>query len=119
MNANLKAAAKLVLPHARSVEAVRSMKNGAYQVTYVASYGRRSTFLKRSEIVDALSDLQHQEIASVVYDDNHFTQPWVVLAGRVELHRANTQSKCVNFVNWHNRQQQIAWTEDWRALRCG
>lgn len=44
-------------------------------------------------------------IAAITHDcDDFVTQPWVVMIGEVEVHRANTWAKCANYIQWHYKQ---------------
>lgn len=44
-------------------------------------------------------------VATITYDHNDFvTQPWVVMVGETEVHRANTWAKCHSFITWHYKQ---------------
>ncbi|MDF5730818.1 MAG: hypothetical protein PUP92_23085 [Rhizonema sp. PD38] len=41
-------------------------------------------------------------IAIITHDSDDFvTQPWVVMVGEVEVHRANTWVKCAHYIQWH------------------
>ena len=44
-------------------------------------------------------------IAIITCDCGDFvTQPWVVMVGEVEVHRADTWAKCAHYIQWHNKQ---------------
>lgn len=46
-----------------------------------------------------------ETIAIITYDCGDFiTQPWVVMVGEVEVHRADTWAKCAHYIQWHYRQ---------------
>ncbi|MBO3461200.1 hypothetical protein G7B40_037675 [Aetokthonos hydrillicola Thurmond2011] len=46
-----------------------------------------------------------QTIATISHDCGDFvTQPWVVMVGEVEVHRADTWAKCADYVRWHYKQ---------------
>ena len=41
-------------------------------------------------------------IATITHDCEDFvTQPWVVMVGDVEVHRADTWAKCAHYIQWH------------------
>ncbi|MHC0068029.1 hypothetical protein ACWATR_34935 [Nostoc sp. UIC 10890] len=44
----------------------------------------------------------NQLIASISHDDNHLTQPWVVIVNDTEVFRANTIIRCDRFIQWHH-----------------
>ncbi len=47
----------------------------------------------------------NQTIATITSDCGDFvTQPWVVMVGEVEVHRAETWAKCAHYVQWHYKQ---------------
>ncbi|MBO3463098.1 hypothetical protein G7B40_037990 [Aetokthonos hydrillicola Thurmond2011] len=46
-----------------------------------------------------------QVIATITHDCEDFvTQPWVVMVGEVEVHRADTWAKCADYIRWHYKQ---------------
>ena len=46
-----------------------------------------------------------QVIAKIIRDDSDFaTQPWVVMVNGIEIHRANTWTKCYHYITWHFKQ---------------
>ncbi|MEA5605235.1 hypothetical protein [Nostoc sp. UHCC 0252] len=53
-------------------------------------------------------------VASISHDDNHLTQPWVVMVNDKELFRANTLMRCDRFICTHYKdgtlpvQEQLA-----------
>ncbi|QLE45534.1 hypothetical protein FD723_35165 (plasmid) [Nostoc sp. C052] len=56
----------------------------------------------------------NQLIASISHDDNHLTQPWVVIVNDTEVFRANTPMRCDRFICTHYKdgslpvQEQLA-----------
>ncbi len=47
-------------------------------------------------------------IATITHDCADFvTQPWVVMVGDVEIHRANTWAKCAHYVQWHHQRETL------------
>jgi protease II len=51
------------------------------------------------------AQLAGQVIATITHDCGDFvTQPWVVMVGEVEIHRADTWAKCANYILWHYKQ---------------
>jgi hypothetical protein len=46
-------------------------------------------------------------IASISYDDNHLTQPWVVTVNDKEVFRANTPMRCDRFICTHNKDGSL------------
>ncbi|MEJ6485307.1 hypothetical protein N0Y54_29040 [Nostoc punctiforme UO1] len=49
----------------------------------------------------------NQLIASISYDDNHLTQPWVVMVNEKELFRANTPMRCDRFICTHYKDGSL------------
>ncbi len=47
----------------------------------------------------------NQLIASISHDDNHLTQPWVVMVNDTEVFRANTIIRCDRFIQWHHQDK--------------
>ncbi len=46
-----------------------------------------------------------ETIAIITHDsDNFVTQPWIVMVGEVEVHRADTWAKCAHYIQWHYKQ---------------
>ena len=46
-----------------------------------------------------------ETIATITHDcDDFVTQPWVVMVGEVEVHRADTWAKCAHYIQWHYKQ---------------
>jgi hypothetical protein len=60
-----KTAAKLLIPGARSVEAVRVLRNGVVQVTYIMNGGRCSTFLSAKAFLE-VNFSRRQQAAEVI-----------------------------------------------------
>ena len=51
------------------------------------------------------AQLAGKTIATITHDCEDFvTQPWVVMVGEVEVHRADTWAKCANYIQWHYQQ---------------
>ncbi|MDZ8140480.1 MAG: hypothetical protein RM049_35190 [Nostoc sp. DedQUE04] len=44
-------------------------------------------------------------VASISHDDNHLTQPWVVIVNDTEVFRANTIIRCDRFIQWHHQDK--------------
>ncbi len=46
-----------------------------------------------------------ETIATITHDCEDFvTQPWVVMVGDVEVHRADTWAKCAHYIQWHHKR---------------
>ncbi|MBO3463466.1 hypothetical protein G7B40_039340 [Aetokthonos hydrillicola Thurmond2011] len=55
------------------------------------------------------AQLAGQVIATITHDCEDFvTQPWVVMVGEVEVHRADTWANCANYIQWHYKQGTLA-----------
>ena len=47
-------------------------------------------------------------LAKIIYDSDDFvTQPWLVEINGIEIHRANTWTKCYNYIAWHYKQETL------------
>lgn len=47
-------------------------------------------------------------VAKITYDHDDFqTQRWVVMVNSVEIHRANTWTKCHSYITWHYKQGEL------------
>lgn len=44
-------------------------------------------------------------IATITHDCADFvTQPWIVMVGDTEVHRADTWAKCAHYIQWHYKR---------------
>ena len=51
------------------------------------------------------AQLAGKTIATITHDFTDFvTQPWVVMVGEVEVHRAGTWDSCADYIHWHYKQ---------------
>ncbi|MBO3464427.1 hypothetical protein G7B40_024805 [Aetokthonos hydrillicola Thurmond2011] len=51
------------------------------------------------------AQLAGEVIATITHDCEGFvTQPWIVMVGEVEVHRADTWAKCADYIRWHYKQ---------------
>jgi hypothetical protein len=46
-------------------------------------------------------------IAAITYDDNHLTQPWVVMVNNKEIHRASTNILCHHYICSHYKDGSL------------
>ena len=54
----------------------------------------------------------NQLIASISHDDNHLTQPWVVMVNEKEVFRANTVMRCHRFICTHYKDGSLPVQEE-------
>jgi len=54
----------------------------------------------------------NQLIASISHDDNHLTQPWVVIVNDTEVFRANTIIRCDRFICTHYKDGSLPVQEE-------
>jgi hypothetical protein len=61
----------------------------------------------------------NQLVASISYDDNHLTQPWVVMVNDKEIFRANTLMRCDRFICTHYKDGSLPVQEEARGQGAG
>jgi hypothetical protein len=57
-------------------------------------------------------------IATINYDCEHLTQPYVVAVEGTEIHRANTQARAENYITWHYKQGTLPLAKEEKPEPC-